>query len=260
MKVAFQISGILRNWETAYVLFSQYKKLIEKKGLEVDFFIHTWDDEYARLCIAEGLFDIFTDYELTPLPRQGIEDKTRDRSKSLYSWSYSMFLSSVVRRSYQYNNKVNYIKVFSCRPDIYVPYRYWSYVSSKMALESSYMLNYPPYRKSATNNDKWPHLVSDDLKIVGTQEAIDLFSLNFHLMYLNNDPSFIPTYHTVPGLTIMRYGLNYESKSGLAEKWKILRRNDGKSVMSGHNSDDVMIEQEYLRDGMMQKYIERFGL
>lgn len=260
MKVAFQISGVLRNWETAYVLFRQYKKLIEKKGLEVDFFLHTWDDEYTKQCIENGLFDIFTSYDITPLPSHGIVEGSKDRSKSLYSWSYSMFLSSVVRRTYQINNKVSYIKVFSCRPDIYAPYDYWGYVGDKMALESSYMLNYPPYRKSSTNNDKWPHLISDDLKIVGTQEAIDLFSLNFHLMYLNDDPSFIPTYHTVPGLTIMKYGLNVESKSGLAGKWKILRRNDGVSISSGHNSDDVMIEEAYLADGMMKEVRERVGL
>lgn len=256
MRVAFQISGELRCWETAYVLFKQYKYIIEKKGIEVDFFLHTWDDEYTRKCEKNGLLDIFNVYDLSPLPNHGIKENTQNRSTSLYPWSYSMFMSSIVRRSYQSNNNIEYAKVFSCRPDIYVPYDYWGYLDEKAEVPTPYLLYYPPMRKSGTSKDKWPHLISDDLKIVGSPEAIDLFSLNFHLMYLNPDPSFIPTYHTVPGLTIMKYSLNFDSLHGLAKKWMILRRNDGKVVMS-HGDKDVLIEEKYLKDGMMQEVREK---
>lgn len=259
MKVAFQISGDLRNWETAYVLFSQYKIILEDKGFEVNFFIHTWDKPYTHQCIEAGLFDIFNAYEVTPLPQEGISE-VNGKTKSLYSWSYSMFRSSMVRRDYQYKNKIEYQKVLSTRPDIYVPYDYWGYMDEKVGKESSYMLNYPPFRKSGRSTDKWPHVVSDDLKIVGTQEAIDLFSLNFHLMYIDDDPSFIGTYHSVPGLTIMKYGLTIESKSGLAGKWMILRRNDGKTIMQDGENRSKVIEQVYLNDGMMEKVLKRVGI
>lgn len=267
MRFAIQIGGELRNWETASALFIEYRNILEGLGVKVDYFLVGWKSDYSLECEKKGLLDFCTEYQLMEVPEEAINPAftakftTNDtgRSVSLYAWSYALYLTYFMRKKYQNTSKVEYDSVWFTRPDVYVPYDLWGKIveNLKWQQEEAYrkaersdftLYSYRPVR-GVVEHHKILHHFSDDIKICGDQPAMDIFSHSFHLHYISSDPSFIGTYHSIPYLSAMKYGLTFRNDTPCSSKWMILRQNNGKVVMGdGKGNADILIDQRYFKD------------
>lgn len=256
-RFAFTIGGELRNFKTSSALFKFYSEFLEKNDIQVDFFGCFWESDYTDKCKSAGYFDFFTDYIVEPVPNEGINldlpikvsSNLTGRSNSLYNWSYSCYKSNYIRKQYQLKTKKEYDLVSFSRPDIYIPYKTLKAISIDMhELDSPILNTYdftiytPPIKKSFGNDNGTDyHLHCDDLKVVGDQCAMDIFSTSFHLIYIKNDPSYVGSYHNLPAFTIKKYGLEVRNDCAFDKKWKILRKDNGIDV-----TDSMKIDKEYV--------------
>ena len=266
MRIAFQISGELRNWKTAHFLFKVIQNYLQANSkIKVDFFLHCWESDYSLSVEKEGLFDIFDSYSMSVIPDEGVVNYKPKKlfhpatvayvhALTLYPWSFSMFKASKVRREYQIKNNIKYDFVISTRPDSY-------FMFSTIRLLKDYLISYDPngkeffalYRKNIRKNHgrnfTWIGYKGNDTTMIGTEEAINLYSTNFHLTYLNLNHSTIPMSHNIPGLTIMKYNMDIiANNDALNLKATILRQDDGKVVNKGKN-ENVTIEEPYFNSG-----------
>lgn len=274
MRIAFQISGELRNWKTAYSLYSVIKSYLEEDtDIEVDFFLHCWVNDYSLSIEKEGLLDIFNSYSMSVIPEEGVVNYKPKKefhpatvayvhALTLYPWSFSMFKASKVRREYQIKNNIKYDYIVTTRPDSYFVFSTIMRFKLFLAAPDKKIVNrdqpentdfYSLYRrnikKNHTNNFTWIGYKGNDTTMIGTEEAINLFSTNFHLIYLNLNHSTLPMSHNIPGLTAMKYNMDIISNNdALNLKATILRQDDGKLV-SKSNEGDLFIEQPYLNSG-----------
>lgn len=259
-KIAFQISGELRNWETGSKLFKRIKEFLEEgEEISVDFYLHAWENEYSLEVEKAGLFDFLNDYSLSNIPDEGVaEYKPKKDTYSnyvhalgLFPWSFSMYQASKIRRNYQSKNNIKYDYIVICRPDSY----FYSHMVNRFKKELTF--NRPPadeffftlFRiniyKNMTNPYGWVGFRGDDSSLVGTEEAINLYSTNFHMFYIEKNHSIIPMYHNLPGLTAMKYNMHVTGGvDGLNMKATILRKNDGVYV-SQAEKNSILIEDFY---------------
>lgn len=274
MRFAIQIGGEIRNWETSSVLFREYRSALRNLGVEVDFYLVGWNSDYSRECDKNGLFDFCQEYRLIDIPQEAIQPaftakfKNNDtgRSISLYAWSYALYLSYFLRKKYQVKHSIRYDLVWFTRPDVYVPYEHWrsiveelkwhKEVESAKAERSDFTLySFRPVRGVVKGHSILHHF-SDDIKMCGDEAAMDIFSHSFHLHYLSQDPGFIGTYHSIPYLSAMKYGLGFRNDTYTSKKWMILRRNDGVGVMGRGDEVDVYIDKRYLDSGLMESVLK----
>jgi hypothetical protein len=256
-RFAFTIGGELRNFKTSSRLFEFYKEFLMKNNIEVDFFGCFWNSNYTEECKKLGYFDFLTDFTLEDVPDEGIDRgmppkgnyNNTGKSKSLYNWSYSCYRSNYLRKLYQLETKVSYDLISFSRPDIYIPFSSLKGISIDIHELQSSILNAtdftiytPPIKKNfGYKNGTDYHLHCDDLKVVGDQCAMDVFSTSFHLIYIKNDPSYVGSYHNLPAFTIKKYGLEVRNDCSFDKKWIILREDNGIDV-----TKDMKIDKEYV--------------
>jgi hypothetical protein len=256
-RFAFTIGGELRNFKTSSRLFEFYKEFLEKNDIQVDFFGCFWESDYTAKCKRAGYFDFLTDYTVEEVPKEGIDlnlpkkldDNITGKSNSLYNWSYSCYKSNYLRKHYQIKNRIEYDLVSFSRPDIYVPFKILKRIAVDIhELDSSiidavdFTIYTPPIKKNyGYEKGTDYHLHCDDLKVVGDQCAMDIFSTSFHLIYIKNDPSYVGSYHNLPAFTIKKYGLEVRNDCAFDKKWKILRKDNGIDV-----TDSMKIDKEYV--------------
>lgn len=277
MRFAIQIGGEIRNWETASGLFQEYKSVLAKLNVQLDYYLVGWNSAYSRECRDKGLFDFCTSYNLIDIPPEAINTQftpksaTNDtgRSISLYAWAYSLYLSYYLRKEVQAKQGIDYDLVWFTRPDVYVPYHLWRRIvdeliwhkeieSSKAEKSDFTLYSFRPVR-GVVPGHKILHHFSDDIKMCGDQYAMDIFSHSFHLHYLSKDPGFIGSYHSIPYLSAIKYGLTFRNDTYTSKKWMILRRNDGRAVMGNGEKIDVFIDEEYLHSGLIEKQVNKVG-
>lgn len=254
IKIAWTLGGELRNTKISFSLLRFYKEYFKKFNIDLDYFGCFWQSSYTDSCIKSGYLDIFKDFIVEEVPNGGVVDGQKKHIKanntgrtiSLYNWSYSCYRSNYIRKLDQLKTKDKYRVVFFSRPDIYVPF----YRLERLPIEIQdlylprikavdYTMYIPPIRKALGDSLEY-HYHCDDLKVVGDQRAMDVFSTNFHLIYINNSNSYVGSYHNIPAVTCKRYDLEVRSDLELSRKWMILRKDDGIEVTKG-----VFVEKEY---------------
>lgn len=258
-KIAFQISGELRNWETSSKLFKRIKEYLEEENqISVDFYLHSWKNSYSLNLEKLGLFDFLNDYSLSIIPDAGVVEYKPKKDNytnyvhgmGLYPWSFSMYQASKIRRNYQSKNNIKYDYIVICRPDAYFFHKI--VCDFKTELLSNQFDKEPFFFtlfrfnifKNMKNPYNWLGYRGDDSSIIGTEEAINLYSTNFHMFYIQKNHSLVPMYHNVPGLTIMKYSMHVTGGiHGFNMKCTILRQNDGIIVSKGDK--DILIEDFY---------------
>ena len=227
MRVAIQIFGELRNWEEAHSLFSIIKRKFKQSDVEIDIHMHVWDSEYTRECKEKGLFDICTTFSYDKMQEEGVVrnghyEHTRNRSRGLYNWSLSMYKASLSRRKYQYERGVDYKYIILTRPDVYIREEGLKFLLESLRLDKEqidtrhtraysnrFFTIFTNHLQKALGRDyKWPCYDGNDNTLYGTQEAINLYTTNFHLLYIKKDDSVLPYYHANPGLIAMKYNLD----------------------------------------------------
>ena len=124
-RIAVVISGQLRNWRIA--LESQ-KWFFNTTGVEVDYFVHTWDYSMDRPALSK-------DYNVRAVNQQEIKDfveaykpkkyifdsKKREYFYDMDHWSalfYSLSQSILLKREYELEHNFEYDVVFKTRPDV----------------------------------------------------------------------------------------------------------------------------------------------
>ena len=254
IKIAWTLGGELRNSKTAFNLLRFYKEYFKKSNIDLHFYGCFWKSSYADFCIENGYLDVFNDYVIEEVPKNGVKDGKKGfvennitgRSTSLYNWSYGCYRSNYLRKIHQLKSKDSYRLVFFSRPDIYVPYdrlKAMPVATQDLFLPHikavDYTMYIPPIRKALGNSLEY-HYHCDDLKVVGDQRAMDVFSTNFHLIYINNSSSYVGSYHNLPAIACKRYDLEVRSDVELSKKWMILREDDGIEVYTGFK-----VEKEY---------------
>lgn len=260
MNVAIQIGGELRNWETSYGLFSTYKEICKSRGIELEFFGCFWESEYVTHCKTHKLFDLFTALSILPVPTHGTTeghkkqmiDNNTGRSTNLYNWSYACYISTKIRREYQWSMKpfgFKYDFVIYTRPDVYAPTRYWDalekYLEKTTILKFPYTLFTPPILKTLIETEgvpAWPHCVGEDLKMSGDEDGMNIFAFGILPLYIDNNPSFVATYHNTPCLTISKFNLGIIPTPEQFMNWQILRINDCERVDGSTNIEPKYID------------------
>lgn len=253
MNIAIQIGGELRNWETAYTLFSIYEKICKEQKIEVDFFGCFWESDYTSYCNEKKFFGIFKSISILPVPsigittgrKKGMEENNTGRSLNLYNWSYASYITSKLRREYQWEKKpfdFEYDFVIYTRPDVYVPYDYWKHLPSKLkSFKFTYTLHTPPIIKNINDVGHisgWPCCGGEDIKMSGDEGGMNLFAFGILPLYIDKNPSFVATYHNTPCLTISKFNLGIYPTLEPYENWQILRKNDCESITDKFNIED----------------------
>lgn len=256
MRIALQVIGELRNFNTIRRLHTRYREILGMRGVDLDIFLATSESIKARRYESLGYFDDYTGYSIETLPGTGIvpnklgkfEENTTGRSSNLYNWSYFLYRTYHQRRVFQLRNGVNYDYVIACRVDSVAPYNFWNdTINAVERFHTDRSPNYSDfsiytYRGLKATDSRFieNHLNFDDIKIAGDEYAMNIFCSSMHLMYMNQDPSFIGTYHNLPGLVIQKYNLNLRTDGGECAKWAILRKDDGIRVRN-----DLDIDKRY---------------
>ena len=131
MKIAVCMSGQLRQWEIAK---ENQKWFWETSGVEMDYFIHTWDysgdregvsQPYVTRDVSQDEFDKVVEWYK---PKKYIFDKRKqdffyanDHWSSLF---YSLAQSIMLKREYEIENDFEYDLVIKTRPDVVFDPRY----------------------------------------------------------------------------------------------------------------------------------------
>ena len=112
-RVAIQISGQVRPcWKEVYDMWTNYKE-IAPEGIEVDFFLATWDNDNYQ-----GGGDLFTEERIDKLP-----DNYYD-VESIVKYYDRWGRVNTLRRQYEYDNNIKYDLVLQVRPDYYIR-KFW---------------------------------------------------------------------------------------------------------------------------------------
>ena len=220
MKIAIQYFGELRFFDIFSQLLEEYREEAIKNDYSVDFHMTTWDNDYTRN-LDLSIFDSYhliespQDGILSLLPKKQSKENREGRSRGFFNPSYSMFRGAYNRFKYQKENDIHYDWIILIRPDFIFTTKYFnSFVKEmkrKKKIDDScdFRIIYHSVKKSLVS--KWSSFNGQDAFWVGTQEAIDLFCKNFHLCFLNDDGSFIATYHNLPKHAIDRYHLFHDT-------------------------------------------------
>ena len=131
MKIAVCMSGQLRQWEIAK---ENQKWFWETSGVEIDYFIHTWDysgdregvsQPYITRDVSREEFDKVVDWYK---PKGCMfDDRKQDFFYANDHWSslfYSMAQSMILKRQYEIDNDFEYDLVIKTRPDVVFDPRY----------------------------------------------------------------------------------------------------------------------------------------
>ena len=131
MKIAVCMSGQLRQWEIAK---ENQKWFWETSGVEIDYFIHTWDysgdregvsQPYITRDVSRKEFDKLVDWYK---PKGCMfDDRKQDFFYANDHWSslfYSMSHSMMLKRQYEIDNDFEYDLVIKTRPDVVFDPRY----------------------------------------------------------------------------------------------------------------------------------------
>ena len=131
MKIAVCMSGQLRQWEIAK---ENQKWFWETSGVEIDYFIHTWDysgdregvsQPYITRDVSRKEFDKLVDWYK---PKGCMfDDRKQDFFYANDHWSslfYSMAHSMMLKRQYEIDNDFEYDLVIKTRPDVVFDPRY----------------------------------------------------------------------------------------------------------------------------------------
>tara|TARA_X000001036_G_scaffold247708_1_gene230907 strand:- start:122 stop:910 length:789 start_codon:yes stop_codon:yes gene_type:complete len=131
MKIAVCMSGQLRQWEIAK---ENQKWFWETSGVEIDYFIHTWDysgdregvsQPYITRDVSRKEFDKLVDWYK---PKGCMfDDRKQDFFYANDHWSslfYSMAQSMMLKRQYEIDNDFEYDLVVKTRPDVVFDPRY----------------------------------------------------------------------------------------------------------------------------------------
>ena len=131
MKIAVCMSGQLRQWEIAK---ENQKWFWETSGVEIDYFIHTWDysgdregvsQPYITRDVSRKEFDTLVDWYK---PKGCMfDDRKQDFFYANDHWSslfYSMAHSMILKRQYEIDNDFEYDLVIKTRPDVVFDPRY----------------------------------------------------------------------------------------------------------------------------------------
>ena len=131
MKIAVCMSGQLRQWEIAK---ENQKWFWETSGVEIDYFIHTWDysgdregvsQPYITRDVSREEFDKVVDWYK---PKGCMFDnRKQDFFYANDHWSslfYSMAQSMMLKRQYEIDNDFEYDLVVKTRPDVVFDPRY----------------------------------------------------------------------------------------------------------------------------------------
>jgi|TARA_B100001094_G_scaffold212759_1_gene206705 hypothetical protein len=131
MKIAVCMSGQLRQWEIAK---ENQKWFWETSGVEIDYFIHTWDysgdregvsQPYITRDVSRKEFDTLVDWYK---PKGCMfDDRKQDFFYANDHWSslfYSMAHSMMLKRQYENANDFEYDLVIKTRPDVVFDPRY----------------------------------------------------------------------------------------------------------------------------------------
>jgi hypothetical protein len=131
MKIAVCMSGQLRQWEIAK---ENQKWFWETSGVEIDYFIHTWDysgdregvsQPYITRDVSRKEFDTLVDWYK---PKGCMfDDRKQDFFYANDHWSslfYSMAHSMMLKRQYEIDNDFEYDLVIKTRPDVVFDPRY----------------------------------------------------------------------------------------------------------------------------------------
>jgi|TARA_B100000900_G_scaffold144272_1_gene122286 hypothetical protein len=131
MKIAVCMSGQLRQWEIAK---ENQKWFWETSGVEIDYFIHTWDysgdregvsQPYITRDVSRKEFDELVDWYK---PKGCMfDDRKQDFFYANDHWSslfYSMSHSMMLKRQYEIDNDFEYDLVIKTRPDVVFDPRY----------------------------------------------------------------------------------------------------------------------------------------
>ena len=125
MKIAVCMSGQLRQWDVAK---ENQKWFWETSGVEIDYFIHTWDysgdregvsQPYVMRDVSQEDFDKVGDWYK---PKKHIFDnRKQDFFYANDHWSslfYSLAQSIMLKREYEIENDFEYDLVIKTRPDV----------------------------------------------------------------------------------------------------------------------------------------------
>ncbi len=131
MKIAVCMSGQLRQWKVAK---ENQKWFWETSGVEIDYFIHTWDysgdregvsQPYITRDVSRKEFDKLVDWYK---PKGCMfDDRKQDFFYANDHWSslfYSMAQSMILKRQYEIDNDFEYDLVIKTRPDVVFDPRY----------------------------------------------------------------------------------------------------------------------------------------
>jgi len=131
MKIAVCMSGQLRQWEIAK---ENQKWFWETSGVEIDYFIHTWDYSGDREGVSQPYItrdvsqDEFNKVVEWYKPKKYIFDnKKQDFFYANDHWSslfYSLAQSIMLKREYEIENDFEYDLVIKTRPDVVFDPRY----------------------------------------------------------------------------------------------------------------------------------------
>lgn len=125
MKIAVCMSGQLRQWEMAK---ENQKWFWETSGVEIDYFIHTWDysgdregvsQPYITRDVSREEFDKLVEWYKPKMCM--FDDRKQDFFYTNDHWSslfYSMAHSMMLKRQYEIDNDFEYDLVIKTRPDV----------------------------------------------------------------------------------------------------------------------------------------------
>jgi len=200
-KIAIQLFGQLRMWEDQEYL-KPFISFLKEQASSVDVFGSFWNDEYSQQNINKYNTDIFTEYELVPIP-----DKI---FKGLWRWGYCLLKSRNLRYRYQFKNNKRYDLVIMMRPDLYIkiakPELLERFLNSIVAKKYLYKI----WTQKVISNSSVKPFDVDDKCFYATPEAADIFCLGFNHIHNNPENNSHSAYHTDPVSFIKTFNLIVE--------------------------------------------------
>ena len=195
-KIALQLSGQLRNWNTSVKYWNNFINTVEN----IDVYTCFWNEDYAKEQDISKINNLVLDNLIEPPKHYGYDKWSKEhqhqvpykyRKYALYPQNYVIFKGGYYRRMYQLKNNINYDAIIISRPDFNLERCEVNELSLFTATDK-FMAHIKAYRYCAflqgiknIVGDTGFHKFSNDYFFIGTEESMNLLATNILSNYID---------------------------------------------------------------------------
>ena len=195
-KIALQLSGQLRNWNTSVKYWNNLISILEN----VDVYTCFWNEDYARQQDISKINNLVLNNLIEPPRHHGYSEWSKEyqhqwpyefRKYQLYPQNYLIFKGGYHRRLYQLNNNIDYDAIIVSRPDFNLQeckIRERSLFTDTSKFISDVVANkYSAFLQGVRNlvGESGYHKFSNDYFFIGTEESMNLLTTNILSNYID---------------------------------------------------------------------------